>query len=321
VSDEELDAIRALLARLEGAPDEDSPEQKLWEACSALLTTYADLESRNDGLSFALDEHVAEARTLEMRLMAARTARRHAESDLDDMRRLLAGARAAADTAIEAHVKASERIADLEAQLDAMESGAKLTEVQIAKLESELGEAQAEVARLRQFKTASRRLLGDIAQRHADLTEAAGLVRAGDGAPLYRTHAELVDDVASLRAERDEMRAEVARLKPSPETQQALMTLCQDQGELTVGRRVDQLVNGWGAVTAGYDAEKYLRGRAEAEVERLKLMAPDPIVPDDETTLRQIARKLEAEHGVAAEYLVTAAELLRHFKLIGGRDG
>lgn len=110
--------IPALLARFDinGLADD---ERLLRDA---LAETWAELQEariRIDGLSFALDEHVAEARTLEMRLMASRSARKSAEGAAADMRRQVAGARAAADAAIEAHVKAAQVIAEHEPRLAA----------------------------------------------------------------------------------------------------------------------------------------------------------------------------------------------------------
>jgi hypothetical protein len=69
-----------------------------------------------------------------------------------------------------------------------------------------------------------------------------------------------------------ELEAEVARLRPLSETQQALMTLCQDQGEMTTGERVDDIVRAFLALRFHHGESV---AQLRAEVARLTKLTGD----------------------------------------------
>lgn len=148
--DAELDAIRALLVH-----DGDSPhERKLQQAVSALLAEREEMAQRLDGLDFAYGEQTEEVRTLEVRLMAARTARRQVEANHERWR--LAN-QAAATTA-------GERIRELEGEVatavrqalnekafaDGFESRLMSARGDIANQAERIAALEAELAQLKQ---------------------------------------------------------------------------------------------------------------------------------------------------------------------------
>jgi hypothetical protein len=84
------------------------------------------------------------------------------------------------------------------------------------------------------------------------------LRQARDLADFYRADA-YNSDVDGMR--REDRIKNLERYAPSEETLTKLMTLCQDQGELTVGQRVDQIVEAYDSLT------KELAGMRRAETE------------------------------------------------------